>query len=165
MKKYLVRAYFKAGILVPFYTACFFSLLLCTSGAFYDVLELAFFSGLTGLCSLTIFLNCYRKVIDNFVYSLLSWILLPLIFIAYVLATKVDWIVFKDPKRGNAALVSLYLVIFFLHVIGLFISFQSFRATVRLNRNDEEILNSDDEVYIMPNSDRNVQVSDATKAK
>ncbi|HWI91176.1 MAG TPA: hypothetical protein VNT20_07865 [Flavisolibacter sp.] len=165
MKKYLVRAYFKAGILVPFYTACFLSLMFCASNSFYDVLELTFYSGLTGLCSLTIFLNCYRKVIDNFIYSLLSWILLPLIFIAYVLATKVDWIVFKNPKMGDGALVSIYLVIFFLHVIGLFISFQSFRATVRLNRNDKEILNSDDEAHTMSNSDRNVQVSDTTGAK
>jgi hypothetical protein len=63
------------------------------------------------------------------------------IFIIYVLSTKIDWSVFKDAKRGNAALTSLYLVIFALHCIGLVISFQSFRATVLLNKNDKEIMN------------------------
>jgi hypothetical protein len=138
MKRYLVRAYFKAGILVPFYTACFLSVLLCPSPAFYNVLELAFLSGLTGLCSLTVFLNCYRKILDNTFYSILSWFLLPAIFISYVLSTRVDWIIFSDTKRGDVFLSSIYLVIFFLHVIGLVISFQSFRATVLLNRNDKE---------------------------
>lgn len=164
MKKYLVKAYFKAGILVPFYTACFFSLLFCASTAFYDVLELAMLSGITGLCSLTIFLNCYRKIADNYFYSALSWSLLPVSFIVYVLATRVDWIVFKDTKKGNVGLTSLYLVIFFLHFLGLLISFQSFRATVLLNQNDEEVMNEDDETYTLPNSDKNVQECDAPKA-
>lgn len=154
MKRYLVRAYFKAGILVPFYTACFFTLMFCTSPAFYDVLELALYSGLTGLCSLTIFLNCYRKVVDNYFYSVLSWTLLPAIFITYVLSTKVDWVVFKDTKRGDVVLSSLYLVIFFLHIIGLFISFQSFRATVLLNQENKEVLNNEEDTYVMHESDR-----------
>lgn len=143
MKRYLVRAYFKAGILVPFYTACFLSLLLCPSSAFYNVLELAFLSGLTGLCSLTVFLNCYRKIADNSIYSILSWFLLPLIFISYVLITRVDWVIFRDAKRGDVFVSSLYLVIFFLHIIGLFISFQSFRATVLLNQNNSQIMNDE----------------------
>lgn len=157
MKKYLVRAYFKAGILVPFYTACFFCLFFSTNGAFYDVLELTFFSGLTGLCSLTIFLNCYRKIADNYFYSILSWVLLPVLFIIYVLSTKVDWVVFKDTKRGNVAVTSLYLVIFFLHFIGLFISFQSFRATVLLNKNDEEVMNAKEDVYTVVHVDRKAE--------
>ena len=154
MKKYLVRAYFKAGILVPFYTSCFLCLLLCPVPAFYDVLELAFLSGLTGLCSLTVFLNCYRKIAGNYFYSILSWFLLPLIFITYVLSTRVDWVIFNDTKKGNVFLSSIYLVIFFLHLIGLFISFQSFRATLFLNRNDKEIMNYENDTTAMSNSSK-----------
>src|SRR5215203_3713749 len=157
MKRYLVRAYFKAGILIPFYTACFFSLLFCTSSAFYDVLELAFVSGMTGLYSLTVFLNCYRKIADNYFFSILSWFLLPGICISYVISTRVDWVIFRNTKSGNVVLSSLYLVIFFLHIIGLFISFQSFRATVLLNHNDKEIMNEQIDKAAMLNNDKNVQ--------
>jgi hypothetical protein len=165
MKKFLIKAYFKAGILVPFYTACFFSLLFCLAPDFYKVLELTFLSGLTGLCSLTIFLNCYRSIANNYFYSVLSWTLLPVLFSIYVLATKVDWIVFSDSKKGNVFISSLYLVIFSIHFLGLFISFRSFRATVLLNPDDEEIMNEENDRYTMPNSDKNAQVSDTTKAK
>jgi len=164
MKKYLVRAYFKAGILVPFYTACFFSLLFCTSADFDKVLELTFLSGLTGLCSLTIFLNCYRKIVDNYFYSVLSWSLLPVLFIVCVLYNKVDWIIFRYPKQGDVFISSLYLVIFFIHLIGLVISFQSFRATVLLNRNDAEVMNVESDTSAMLNCDKNAQECDATKA-
>ena len=155
MKKYLIKAYFKAGILVPFYTACIFSLFFSFSSSFYDVLELTFLSGLTALCSLTIFLNCYRKVVDNYLYSALSWSLLPLIFIFFVLSTRVDWIVFKDTKKGNVAVSSLYLVIFFLHLIGIYSSFQSFRATVVLNKNDEEVMNIEEDIDPLLRSAKN----------
>ena len=165
MKKYLVRAYFKAGILVPFYTACCLCLLLSPISDFEKVLELTFFSGLTGLCSLTIFLNCYRKVAGNYFYSALSWSLLPVVFIGYVLYNKVDWIVFKYPKQCNAFISSLYLVIFFIHLIGLVISFQSFRATILLNQNDQEIMSGKNDTPTMLNSDKNVQECDATKVK
>jgi hypothetical protein len=157
MKKFLVKAYFKAGILVPFYTACFFSLLFCTSPDFYKVLELAFLSGLTGLCSLTIFLNCYRDIAENYFYSVLSWTLLPVLFSVYVLATKVDWIIFSDSKKGDLFISSLYLVVFAIHFLGLFISFRSFRATVLLNRNDDEIMNEEGNGYTMPHSDGDSQ--------
>lgn len=145
MKKYLVRAYFKARILVPFYTASVFSLFSVAGPDCYEVLEIAFYSGLTGICSLTIFLNCYRKIADNYVYSALSWSLLPLLFMVYVLSTKVNWAIFKDMKKGSPFVTSLYLVIFFLHVIGLVISFQSFRATVIRNQNEAEIMNEVEE--------------------
>jgi hypothetical protein len=151
MKKFLIKAYFKAGILVPFYTACFFSLFFCWSPDFYKVLELTLFSGLTGLCSLTIFLNCYRSIAENYLYSVLSWSLLPVIFSVYVLATKVDWAIFSDSKKGDVFMSSLYLVIFSIHFIGLVSSFQSFRATVLLNRDDEEIMNAEND------RDENVQ--------
>ncbi len=150
---------------MPFYTACFFSLLFCWSPDFYKVLELAFLSGLTGLCSLTIFLNCYPNIASNYFYSVLSWTLLPVLFIIYVLATKVDWIVFSDSKQGDVFISSLYLVIFSIHFLGLFISFRSFRATVLLNQDDEEIMNEEDDRYTMHKSDKNVQECDATKAK
>lgn len=164
MKKVLIKSYFKAGILVPFYTSCFFSLLFCWSPDFYKVLELTFLSGLTGLCSLTIFLNSYRKIAESYFYSVLSWTLLPVLFSTYVLATKVDWIVFSDSKKGDVFISSLYLVIFSIHFLGLFISFSSFRATVLLNQNDEEIMNDEDDRYTMHNSDKNVQECDASKA-
>lgn len=141
MKKFLVRAYFKAGILIPFYTCCALCLLLSPSSDFQKVLELTFYSGLTGICSLTIFLNCFPRIAENYVYSVLSWCLLPVPFIIGVVFYKVDWIIFRDPKQGDSFISVLYLVVFFLHLIGLVIGFQSFRATVLLNRNNEEILN------------------------
>jgi hypothetical protein len=155
MKRFLVRAYFKAGILVPFYTACFFSLLFCWTPDFYKALELTFFSGLTGLCSLTIFLNCYPNIVNNYFYSFLSWTLLPVLFSIYVLTTKVDWVVFSDSKKGDVFISSLYLVIFFIHFLGLVISFQSFRATVLLNRNDEEVMNDNNNPYTTHEKKRN----------
>lgn len=120
------------------------------------MLELAFLSGSTGLCSLTIFLNCYRSVAENYLYSVLSWTLLPVLFSVYVLTTKVDWIVFSDSKKGDVLVSSLYLVIFAIHFLGLFISFQSFRATVLLNQNDDEIMNEDDDGFVIENKEQNM---------
>jgi hypothetical protein len=58
---------------------------------------------------------------------------------------------------------SLYLVIFSIHFIGLVSSFQSFRATVLLNKNDEEIMNTENDGSKMYKSDSNVQECDASK--
>jgi len=91
--------------------------------------------------------------------------LLPVLFIIYVLATKVDWIVFSDSKKGDVFVSSLYLVIFSIHFLGLYISFRSFRATVLLNQGDDEIMNEEDDHYSMHKNDKNVQECDATKAK
>ena len=165
MKFQLIKIYFKGGILVPFYTCLFFALVFAFSSRFADVLELALFSGLTGLCSLTMFVNSNRKIAENFFYSLLSWILLPYCFITYVLATKPDWSVFSDPKHGDVFITSFYFAIFFLHIIGLIISFQSFRATVISNKNEKEIMNDVRDDSAMLHRDRNVQVSDTTEAK
>jgi hypothetical protein len=90
--------------------------------------------------------------------------LLPVLFSIYILATRVDWIVFSDSKKGDVFLSSLYLVIFSIHFLGLFISFRSFKATVLLNQNDEEIMNDEDDRYAMHNSDKNVKECDASKA-
>jgi hypothetical protein len=86
-------------------------------------------------------------------FQILSWTLLPVLFSIYVLATKVDWIIFSDSKKGDLFISSLYLVVFAIHFLGLFISFRSFRATVLLNRNDDEIMNEEGNGYTMPHSD------------
>jgi hypothetical protein len=122
-----------------------------------DLFRITFYSGLTGLCSLTAFLNSLPQVAENLLYSILSWFLLPYSFIAYVLATEIDWVLFRDSKQGNMVLSSLYLFTFFLHFIGLIISFQSFRATVLLNKNDEEVMNAKEDVYSVVNADSNAE--------
>ena len=159
MKSALIKMYFKGGVLVPFYVSCFLTLMfffaiadhydfnlqeIKNSYALYEILKVPLFSGLTGLCSLTIFLNAYRTIAENFWYSLLSFVLLPYAFIAFVLIVVVDW---RLP-----ILAAQYCVIFFLHFIGPIISFQSFRATVLLNKNDKQIMNIENNVLSSNNN-------------
>jgi hypothetical protein len=169
MKAALIKIYFKGGVLVPFYLSCvisfFFFWIIADSSnynlravwndrALYEILKITFFSGLTGLCSITIFLNSLGKIAKSFWYSFLSFVLLPYSFIAFIFIVLVDWKVH--------VLAALYCVTFFFHVIGPIISFQSFRATVLLNPNDKEIMNDESGDAIMRNSDKNAQVCDAT---
>jgi hypothetical protein len=171
MKSYFIKMYFKGGVLVPFYLCCvmsiFFAIGIADSDNFklseiwhdevlYEILKITFLSGLTGLCSLTIFLNSYKKIAESYLYSLLSFILLPYCFIAFVFSVIVEW--------SFPALAAVYAVLFFFHVIGPIISFQSFRATVLLNNGDSEIMNNEDDPEPMPNSDKKVQECDTTKA-
>jgi hypothetical protein len=164
MKAALIKIYFKGGVLVPFYLSCvisfFFFLIIANNynfnmsavwsdSALYEILKITFFSGLTGLCSITVFLNSYRKIAKIFWYSFLSFVLLPYSFIAFVFIVQVDW---QIPPMA-----ALYSVTFFFHVIGPIISFQSFRATVLLNPNDKEIMNEENDGYTMLNIDKNVK--------
>lgn len=178
MKFWLIKIYFKGGVLVPFYISCFFSFIsliaafvdsdykmpvLNENVGLYKMLEVTFFSGLAGLCSLTVFLNSFRKIAERFVYSFLSWFLIPCCCIGYILETQIEWAVFRNTKYGNPVLTSYYLVIFFFHFIGLIIGFQSFRATVLRNKNNDEIMNGQDD-HSPLNKDADVQESDVCPA-
>lgn len=180
MKGYLLRIYFKGGVLVPFYFSCFLTVSffavafvrsdfksaeVLNDAGIYEITKITFFSGLTGLCSLTAFFNTYKIVAGNIWYSLVSWFLLPYSFIVYVLYNQVDWIIFKDSRYGDVVLSSLYLFTFFLHFIGLIIGFQSFRATVLLNRNRKEVLNGENDRSLEQIGDKDRRECNATKAK
>lgn len=179
MKFSLIKIYFKGGVLIPFYVSCFLSFLFLSvafgdSGfrlsevsnnpGLYEMLRITLYSGITGLCSVTGFLNSLPKIVNNIYYSLLSWFLLPYSCIAYVLATQVDWAVFRNTEYGNPILTSLWLIIFFFHFIGLIIGYQSFRATVLTNKNNEEIMNYAEEDDALVYEAQTEQAGDKTKA-
>jgi hypothetical protein len=178
MKPYLIKIYFKGGVLVPFYFSCFLSFLffsvafvaadykisaVANNWVIQEILKITLYSGLTGLCSLTAFLNSYPKIANNLAYSVISWFLLPYACIAFILAKQIDWEVYKTDK-GAMLLSILYFITFFLHFIGLIIGYQSFRATVVINKNDKEVMNVPDDEGLLLNSDKTVQVSDPSLA-
>ncbi|WP_121352708.1 hypothetical protein [Flavisolibacter nicotianae] len=151
MAFHILRVYFKAAVLVPFYLACFigffivggiwihgdYSWQLVAENSFCQaLLKNVFFSGLTGMLTLSAFLNCYRKVAYSLFFSLLAWMLLPYSFIAFLLIHEVNWAAMSPPQAGMFEGVYL-LVLCFFHVIGIIISYQDFRATVVLNIAEE----------------------------
>ena len=152
MHFHLLRVYFKAAVVIPFYTACFFVLmtllpLFIRNGISLEALKSSLlanlllkdvlWSGLIGLCTLSCFLNCYEKIAYHAVYRVLAWMLLPYSFILYVLLGEIDWTVMNFPGTTEMIASCLLLILCFLHVIGIIISFIDFRATI-LNQMKEE---------------------------
>jgi|GEM_PF-3374758 len=149
----LLRVYYKAAVIIPFYTACFmvFGSLIpffINHGVDLEALEqnrLAMlqlenllYSGLTGLFTLTAFLNCYREVAYHPVKRVIAWMLAPYLFIAYLLYDVVDWSVMHQAGKDVMVATTLLIVLCFLHVIGIIISFIDFRATMMNFEREEQ---------------------------
>lgn len=145
MQFQLFRVYFKAAVIVPFYTACF--MVFATLIPFFlnhgfDLealeqnrlamlqLENVFYSGLAGFFTLTAFLNCYKEVAYHPVKRVIAWMLAPYSFIAYLLYAVVDWSIMHQAGKDVMVANSVLIVLCFLHVIGIIISFIDFRATM-----------------------------------
>ena len=128
----VLRIFFKAAVIVPFYTAC----LLALPGILAEVeplIMLALASGITGLLSTTIFLNHFKRVAYHPLLSALSFFLLPGISVAIMMITMVNWTSFKY-SSGDMRLNALVIVVCFLHLIGLSISYVDFRQSIRLTK-------------------------------
>jgi hypothetical protein len=129
-----LRMYYKAAVVVPFYTMCFFVVMALVGGGLNSsvgefVMTITVYSGITGLLAATIFLNRIKAIAFHFTYSLLSFFLVPCLFIAYALWTEVDWQGLKV-SGGNVIYSSWLIVIFFIHILGLTISFMDFRRSI-----------------------------------
>jgi hypothetical protein len=133
-----LRMYYKAAVLVPFYTMCLCVIVALLTGVLAElVLRVTTYSGIAGLAASTIFLNRKRSVAFHFIYSLLSFYLLPVIFISFILWTEVDWEGLNTSK-GNVVYSSLLFVTFFVHLIGLSISYIDFRRSIVKTIEEEE---------------------------
>lgn len=153
MKAEILKVYFKAGVLVPFYLACFLSFIsigsiwvyadysfdFVASHPFcYSMAKVAFLSGITGILTLTAFLNVFRSIAYNLFYSLLAWMFLPYCFVVYLLWKQVDWTEMNRPGSLEMIEGVVLLVVCFFHVIGIIISYIDFRATIVLNIKEKE---------------------------
>ncbi len=142
-----LQVFYKAGALIPFYTASVFSILLVIIRVLtanisfeeffddeyaYELIKIPVLSGLVALFALTIFLNSYKKIAWSVVYSLLCWALAPCCFIAYVLCTQIDWLVINHPSRRTLVTTTYTFCILFLHFIGLIISYIDFRGSIHV---------------------------------
>ncbi|HUC81124.1 MAG TPA: hypothetical protein VMR70_09420 [Flavisolibacter sp.] len=156
-----LKVYYKAAVIVPFYTACFFVLaallpaflahgfnLDALEGNLYAELLLqdVLYSGIIGFFTLTAFLNCYKKVAYHPVWRVLAWMLLPYSFIAYILFFDIDWEVMQRPRQYDMAGTSIMIILCFLHVIGIIISFIDFRVTALLFEKEEEKLKKEEQL-------------------
>lgn len=148
-----LRVYYKAAVIVPFYTACFFvaaalvpsllqngfSLAALEENEFVGLLlKDVVYSGITGALTLSAFLNCYKKVAYHPVWRVLAWMLLPYSFITYVLLFQIEWAAMQRPGKDDMAGNAIMLIFCFLHVIGIIISFIDFRATAILFQQEEK---------------------------
>ena len=121
--------FYKAAVVVPFYTMLLFGLpYFFIPGMGELFLKIIFYSGITGLLSATLFFNILKRVAYSLWYSLLSFFLLPCSFMAYIIYSQVDWYLISQSK--NVAFSCVLFVIFFIHLIGLVISFQDFRKSI-----------------------------------
>ena len=132
--------YYRAAVIVPFYTMCFFVIVALLTGTMPELtLRVTIYSGVTGLLATSIFLNRKRSFAFHFIYSLLSFFLLPALFIVYILWTEVDWQGLKV-SGGNLVYSTLLFVMFLIHLIGLAISYIDFRRSIvkTLEKEQEE---------------------------
>jgi hypothetical protein len=86
--------------------------------------------------------------------------LLPVLFSIYILATRVDWIVFSHSKKGDVFISSLYLIISPFTFLDSSSASGALEQTVLLNQGNEEIMNNEDDGYAMHGSDVNVEECD-----
>jgi hypothetical protein len=154
----LLRVYYKAAVIVPFYTACFFVLfsllpVFMRHGISFAALEESefaqlllkdvFYSGVIGVLTLTAFFNRYKKVAYHPVWRVLTWMLLPYGFIVYLLVFEIDWDAMQRPGKDDMAGMAVMIILCFLHVIGIIISFIDFRATALNFKKEDERLNKE----------------------
>jgi hypothetical protein len=152
MKFYLLQHYYKAGLLVPFYTSIGFGAIFLaieywalapTLPQFLHhpitatFLSIPLYSGLIGVSALSIFLNNWERIACRYLYSVLCWFAPPLAFMAAWLYFHIDW---SDPTASHNRLehVPLFLITA-LHIIGLLISFMDFRASMNAFLREEKI--------------------------
>lgn len=153
MQFHLLRVYYKAAVIIPFYTACFMvlvNLLPFFIKHGFDLaaleenklamlqLENLLYSGLTGLFTLTAFFNCYKEVGYHPVKRVIAWMLAPYCFIAYLLFNVVDWTTMNQPGKDVMVANSVLIVLCFLHFIGIIISFIDFRATMLIFEQEQK---------------------------
>ena len=152
MKFHLLQHYYKAGILIPFYTALAFSALVLvrtfggTGMSLSEVTQhslthhflfLPLYSGLTGLVSLSAFLNYFKPVACCLSYSATCWFLPAVCFMAGWLFYYIDWQLVTAPV--NYLVHVPLFVITGVHLIGLVISYIDFRASVVLFLKEEKM--------------------------
>ena len=148
MNFHLLRVYYKAAVIVPFYTACFFVLTgllpnFFKQGFSIEALEQnefarlllmdVFRSGIIGLLTLTAFLNSFEEVASRTFTRVLAWMLAPYLYIFYILVNEIDWQVMQRPGTGQMMGATVMILLCFLHVIGIIISFIDFNATVKMS--------------------------------
>lgn len=157
MNVHILKVYFKAAVLVPFYLACFICLMsvggvwihaeynwqaIAENSFCYGMLQVTFLSGLTGLLTLTAFLNVKENVANSLFYSLLAWMLLPYSFMTYLLFWVVDWSVMNRPGSAEMMQEIFLLITCFFHTIGIIIGYTDFRATVILHKKEKAMKGS-----------------------
>ena len=136
--------YYKKAVLIPFIVTLVAGLVLAMfhDGSDYKsewftddgfgltVFLIIAFSFVIVIFSLTIFLNTIDQVFKSFFFSLLSWTLLPLSFIAYVLSKIIsEWQML--PEEQNVILDGYILFVCLLHGIFLIIYFIQFRRNAK----------------------------------
>ncbi len=144
-----LRMYFKAGVLVPFYVSCVISVLglisfssqntegLFAESAAITILKANLYSGLTGLASFSIFLNRLPSVAFSPLKSFLSWFALPYGLMTYFITTAIPWEKMQWSNTPADLIIMFYMIIFFLHFIGLIISFIDFRKSMMLREKNK----------------------------
>lgn len=153
MAFHILKVYFRAGVLVPFYLSIAVALMFLLPTLYFldfnyeafsnhllvgKALKIPFFSGLIGLFTLSAFLNLSPKVANHFLFSLLSWTVLPYSFIIWLLRTQVDWHAMSEPGSAEMMMGSVLIIICFFHVIGVIISYVDFRATIVRNLQEQK---------------------------
>jgi hypothetical protein len=123
--------YYKAAVIVPFFTSCFFLLVVwvADTSMMETMLKVTLFSGIMSLLAAGIFLNRFKNISIHFVRCLLSFFLLPVLFCTYIIYKEVDWRALKY-SNGNMVDSAVLFVIFFIHLIGLAISFVDLRQSI-----------------------------------
>ena len=134
MAFHLLRIYFRAGVLVPFYLSIALALMFVVprlsflgfslqaaaeDSTVHGALQIPFLSGIIGLCTLSAFLNRVPKIANHLLYSLLSWMLLPYACIAYLLCTQLDWSVMNRPGTTAMVMACLFLIVCFFMLSAL----------------------------------------------
>lgn len=144
----LLRMYFRAAVLVPFYLSLALSftfiipraidLYFNISALLHDPaveisLRLPFYSGIIGVFTLTGFLNLIPQIANKFLYSILAWMLPPFFCIAYIMSEEINWSVMSRAGSLEMLMATILILVCFFHTIGIIISFQDFRATIVIN--------------------------------
>jgi hypothetical protein len=96
---------------------------------YYSILLILFNSAFICVLSLPVFLNKYIRVRNNAVWSFLSWFLLPMTWIGYLLSTHIHYVIKYKQTIGDDSIFVISNTIPF--IIGLVLTFILFRRNLK----------------------------------
>jgi hypothetical protein len=160
VKASLLKVYYKAAAWPAFYVISLPTVIVLFAQYVDDpdfsmnlfsryLVLVSFYSGLIAVSCAGLFLCTIRKIACNFYYSLLAWFLLPVSIMAYVFLEQIDISAIERPKDPEMILVAIMATIVMIHLIGLIISFNAFRASMILQIREEKRNPALKEVYVV----------------